>query len=60
MNTRLEQHNAGMTKSTKPYRPWRLVHHEEFGTLSEAGKREFRIKSWKSRPYLKAQLDIGA
>ncbi|MBN1597362.1 MAG: hypothetical protein JW894_03650 [Bacteroidales bacterium] len=29
---RLEKHNAGATKSTRPYRPWITVYFEEFIT----------------------------
>ncbi|MCI0904195.1 MAG: GIY-YIG nuclease family protein, partial [Chloroflexi bacterium] len=36
IQNRVEQHNAGMPKSTKSFRPWRLVHQEEFDSLSEA------------------------
>ena len=33
---RLQQHNLGMTKSTRNLRPWRLVYSETFGTRIEA------------------------
>ena len=52
---RLEHHNAGLTKSTKGFRPWRLIHQEEYDTLPEARKRESLLKSWKSRSYLESQ-----
>ena len=41
---RLRQHNAGYSKSTRPYRPLELVHVEEFDTLAEARRREWRLK----------------
>jgi len=49
IDIRLNRHNKGLSKSTKRYVPWKLVHTEEFLTLSEARKREYQIKSWKSR-----------
>jgi putative endonuclease len=49
---RIDQHNSGRTPSTKPFRPWRLVHSEEFETLVDARKRETEIKSWKSHDYI--------
>lgn len=44
---RLKQHNAGRSKSTKPYRPFALVHEERFKTKGEAFKREQQIKKYK-------------
>ena len=59
IQSRVIQHNAGMTKSTKGYRPWQLIHQEEFQSLSEARRRESQLKSWKSRTYLESQLNLG-
>ena len=44
---RLVGHNSGGTKSTKPYKPWRVVYNEKFIDKSEAYKREFYLKSAK-------------
>jgi len=44
---RLLRHNKGATQSTKPYRPWVVVHEEKFETKTEAQKRENLIKSYK-------------
>jgi putative endonuclease len=49
IENRFNKHNNGLVKSTKRYTPWVLVYKEEFSTLSEARKREYQIKSWKSR-----------
>ena len=43
--TRLEQHNAGKTKSTRAARPWVLVYHETFQTRSDAVAREKFLKT---------------
>ncbi|MCH8988421.1 MAG: GIY-YIG nuclease family protein [Chloroflexi bacterium] len=59
MRNRVEQHNVGMTRSTKNFRPRRLIHQEEFESLSEARKRESQLKSWKSRTYLESKLNLG-
>ena len=56
---RVEQHNAGMSKSTKAFRPWRLIYQEKFETLTDARNRESQLKSWKSRTYLESQLRLG-
>ncbi|KKR56733.1 MAG: Excinuclease abc c subunit domain protein [Candidatus Uhrbacteria bacterium GW2011_GWF2_40_263] len=44
---RLKRHNAGHTKSTKPFRPWVMVYREDFETRTEALKRENQIKRYK-------------
>ena len=41
---RLIEHNQGATRSTKPYRPWCLIHFEEFETKPQAMKREWYLK----------------
>ena len=44
---RLKRHNAGATKSTRPFRPWILIYSESFANITEARKRELQIKSYK-------------
>ncbi len=46
---RVEHHNSGTTRSTKAGIPWNLCFFEEYPTRSEALKREYEIKRWKSR-----------
>ncbi|HMA61429.1 MAG TPA: GIY-YIG nuclease family protein [bacterium] len=54
---RLQRHNAGHSKSTKPHRPWKLVYSEEYSTRSEAVKREYKLKSKKSRKYIEYLIE---
>lgn len=42
---RLKEHNAGLVRSTKFYKPWRLIFSEKISTRIEARERE---KYWKS------------
>lgn len=42
---RLQEHNAGKSKSTRPGVPWELIHVEEHATRSEAMLHERKIKS---------------
>ncbi len=50
---RVSQHNAGMTRSTKGYRPFTLVYSEEYKTKTEARKREIYLKkNYKARESL--------
>jgi putative endonuclease len=46
---RLERHNSGWGKFSSKGIPWKLVYSEEYKTKSEAMKREYEIKRWKSR-----------
>jgi putative endonuclease len=47
---RLLLHNSGATKSTKPYRPLKLIYSELFNTKQEAIKKEiFLKKNFKAR-----------
>ena len=49
---RLIKHNLGGTASTRPGRPWKIVHTETLNTKSEALIREKQIKNKKSRKYI--------
>lgn len=50
---RLLDHNAGRTKSTKGYRPWKLIHVEEYPDRTTARKREKYLKSGYGKQWLK-------
>ncbi|MCH7812022.1 MAG: GIY-YIG nuclease family protein [Chloroflexi bacterium] len=52
MDRRLGEHNSGKSASTKPYRPWELVHSEYFENLAQARQRERYLKAQKSRKIL--------
>ncbi len=49
----IKEHNAGYTKSTKGYLPWKLFFFETFSTREEARKREKYLKSGISKEYIK-------
>jgi len=55
---RLIQHNSGFTKSTKAYRPWKIVYQEGFETLVEAVNREKYLKSGVGREFLDKILHL--
>ena len=44
LQRRVQQHNLGYSKSTKSYHPFKLVHVEQFESLTEARKREWYLK----------------
>ncbi|MEO1515209.1 MAG: GIY-YIG nuclease family protein [Bacteroidota bacterium] len=52
LSRRLKEHNAGKTKSTKGYRPWKILFHEPYPTRVEARKREKYLKSGVGREYI--------
>ena len=53
---RLKEHNNGHNKTTKPYRPFKLILTEKFKTRLEARKREKYMKSGICKEYLKALI----
>ncbi|MFA6469103.1 MAG: GIY-YIG nuclease family protein [Bacteroidota bacterium] len=55
---RLKEHNSGKVFSTKPFRPWSIIHYETFPTRTEAIKREHFLKSptgWNELHTIKSQ-----
>ena len=53
---RLERHNKGLVDSTRPYRPWELIHYEAFKNKSNAKRREQYLKTTKGRRALRLML----
>jgi putative endonuclease len=52
LERRLKQHNDGLVKATKYKRPFEIIYTEQFDSGTEARKREFLLKSKKSRKYI--------
>ena len=59
LQMRLEEHNRGLSNFTKRYKPWQLIHYEEFKTRSEAMKREKELKSHKGRDFIRTHFLNG-
>lgn len=57
---RLKLHNKGKVKSTKPYKPWRLLGYEEYNTRSEAFRREMFLKKHQQKELLKIKYGLVA
>jgi len=53
---RLKSHNKGDTKSTKGFRPWKLVYTKFVGGRIKARKEEKRLKSGYGKEWLKSQF----
>ncbi len=56
VGVRLSRHNAGRVKSTKGYRPWKLLDYEIFVTRSDAVQKERFYKSGQQRELLKERF----
>ena len=50
---RLIRHNKGYERTTKPYRPFKIILIEEYPTRIEARKREKFLKSGAGKEFLK-------
>lgn len=49
---RVVKHNRGEVRSTKPYRPWKLVYWKQFETRREAMAWEKQVKGRKHRAFI--------
>ena len=56
---RLIRHNKDRSKFTKGKGPWKVVYFEQFEIRAVAIKREFEIKSWKSRKAIESLISRG-
>jgi len=50
---RLKWHNQGRTKSTKGYRPWKIIYSEEVSGRIMAREREKFLKGGSGKEFLK-------
>jgi putative endonuclease len=57
---RLVRHNNGYSKYTKNKRPWAIVYKEIYETTSSAKKREYYVKSLKSKVAIEKLIKSGA
>jgi putative endonuclease len=51
--SRIERHNKGYERTTKPYAPFRLIYSENFLDRASARKREKYFKSGQGKDYLR-------
>jgi len=56
LNSRINQHNSGMTKSIVPYIPFKIIYFEVFDTIAEAVAREKYFKTAAGRRFLKTKV----
>jgi putative endonuclease len=60
LEDRINRHNEGRVKYTKPKRPWKLVYSEAHTDRSSAMKREYEIKSHKRKEYIKNLIQLSS
>ena len=60
VESRFELHNLGHVKSTKGYRPWKLLEQKEYNTRSEAVRMERFYKSHQQREIIKSKYGLVA
>ena len=53
LERRLKQHRNGYTRTSKVLKTYSVVYKEEYLTLEEARAREGKLKSYKSKKYIK-------
>jgi len=56
LKKRIEKHNKGLVKSTKPYRPWELIYYESCLNKNDAIRREKYLKTSTGQRLLKRRL----
>ncbi len=56
LRVRVEAHNLGKVRSTKYYRPWRLVYYESYLNQHDATKREKQLKLHAAKEVLLKQI----
>ena len=57
LERRLSEHRRAHSLATRGRGPWKLVHTEEFFSLTEARRRELEIKKWKSAQMIRGLLE---
>lgn len=53
LEERLRRHNNGREKTTKPYKPFKLIYTEKFNARVDARAREKYLKSGVGKEFLK-------
>lgn len=58
LRKRVKDHNSGRVKSTKLYRPWKLIYYEAHRNKTLARKAELFYKTKQGRRQLKKKLGL--
>ncbi|MCL4382759.1 MAG: GIY-YIG nuclease family protein [Patescibacteria group bacterium] len=60
LEKRLEKHKKGYSRFTKSKGPFKIVYREIYNNLAEAKKREYYLKSLKSRKFIEKLIERAA
>lgn len=56
LRKRIEEHNCGAVRSTKPYLPWKLIYYEACLNEQDARRRENYFKTVQGQRLLKRRI----
>lgn len=56
LKRRLNEHNSGKSRATKPYTPWKIKTYIAFDNHEQAGKFETFLKTGNGRAFIKKRL----
>lgn len=56
LRKRLQEHNQGLNRATKPFRPWKLIYYEACLNEKDAKRREHYLKTNQGQRLLKRRL----
>ena len=60
IDKRVKLHNLGKVRSTRGYRPWKLLEYQEFNSRSEAVEAERFLKTGQQKEILKKKYGLVA
>ncbi|MFH0873320.1 MAG: GIY-YIG nuclease family protein [Candidatus Komeilibacteria bacterium] len=58
LKERLKYHNDGLVKSTKAYRPWKIIYYEAHSNKTLARKAELFYKTGQGRRQIRKKLGL--
>ena len=58
IENRLKRHNSGKVKSTKAYRPWKLLEYYKFKSRAEAVRHERFLKTHQQKDLIKERNNL--
>ena len=56
LKNRFAEHNKGLNRSTKPYKPWELIYYEAHRSITDAPRREKYLKTTQGDRAIKRML----
>ncbi len=59
LKTRVDAHNFGKVRSTKYYRPWKLIYYESYLDKNDASRRERQLKLHAAKDALLKQIVLS-